>query len=246
MDFKEIMAREASFIEREIEGFFEREIENSLENKLTREVLHSLKKYTLNGGKRVRGTLVIMGYRAVGGEDLSRIRSASVGLELIQSMLLIHDDIIDRSPERRGRDSFHVKYSKIGSDKGVKGDPDRFGENIAIISGDLAEAFGEKALLESGFPSERVHRALRSQADMIRDTGFGQIMDIYSGELDKWTEEDSGPPPCSKEQYNKGFIILKCTSEYPCPECRTFDWSMVLYCVKTELKDYYKSQSAND
>ena len=190
MDFKETMAAEVSSIEKEIDLFFRREIENSLESELTRDILHSLKRYTLKGGKRVRGTLVVMGYRAVGGKDIPRIRAASVGLELIQSMLLIHDDIIDRSPERRGGDSFHVEYSKAGERRGLQGDPERFGENIAIISGDLAEAFGEKAVLKSGFPPDRIKRALEAQADMIRDTGFGQILDIYSGELDKWEEND--------------------------------------------------------
>lgn len=177
-------------IEREIGSFLDREIDLSLENDLTRGVLQSLKDYTLNGGKRVRGTLVLMGYRSVGGTDISRARLASVGLELIQSMLIIHDDIIDRSDERRGRDSFHIEYSKKGREMDILGDPDRFGENMAVISGDLAEAYGEKAILETGFPPERVHKALKAQADMIRDTGFGQILDIYSGQLEKWGEED--------------------------------------------------------
>jgi geranylgeranyl diphosphate synthase type I len=143
----------------------------------------------MRGGKRVRSLLVIMGYRGLGGRDTERARRASISWELIQTMLLIHDDIIDESPERRGAPSFHKEMEELHREMGYRGDSEKFGKNIAVIAGDLAESLGEKALVRSGFPPENVQNALEIQADMIRDTGLGQVLDLYSEALHEWSED---------------------------------------------------------
>ncbi|MGA1822198.1 MAG: polyprenyl synthetase family protein [Thermoplasmatota archaeon] len=184
------MSLEARIIERHISDFLDSEISATMTDPLTREVMEAIKEFTLRGGKRVRAILLIKGYQAVGGEDIERIRRASISMELIQTMLLIHDDIIDRSPERRGSPSFHEFFRGMFEDRGYDGDGARFGESMGIIAGDLAETLAEKSLIRSGFPESLVQNALLSQTDMIRDTGFGQIMDIYSGVLPDWGEEN--------------------------------------------------------
>lgn len=189
MDFKEVLSKERSGIEKEIESYMDMEISASLDDEYTRQILKSIKEFTLRGGKRVRSLLVTMGYRGLGGRDIERARRASISLELIQTMLLIHDDIIDESPERRGAPSFHKEMEDIHRELGYRGDPEKFGRNIAVIAGDLAESLGEKALVRSGFPPENLHKALEIQADMIRDTGLGQILDIYSEALQDWSED---------------------------------------------------------
>jgi len=60
---------------------------------------------------------------------------------------------------------------------------------MALIGGDLAEALAEKALLVSGFPPRNIVKALSLQADMVRDTGYGQVLDLCSVELPEWTED---------------------------------------------------------
>lgn len=185
-----MMAAEVDFIEKEISDYLDSEIRASLDDPLAMEVMDAIKEYTLRGGKRVRAVLLIKGYQAAGGKDVERIRRASISMELIQTMLLIHDDIIDRSPERRGRPSFHEIFRKIHGDRDFPGDGARFGESMAIIAGDLAETLAEKALVTSGFPDDLIRNALLSQTDMVRDTGFGQILDIYSEVLPEWGEEN--------------------------------------------------------
>jgi geranylgeranyl diphosphate synthase type I len=188
MDFKQAVRDEKLLIEKKIEYFMDEEIENCLEDPLTREMMESIKEYTLRDGKRIRAILLVKGYQAVGGKDLEGARKASVCLELIQSMLLIHDDIIDSSAERRGGPSLHVHYRDLHRKRKQNGPSDDFGTNMAIIGGDLAESLGEKALVTSTFPPERIIDALRYQTDMIRDTGFGQILDLYSEALPEWSE----------------------------------------------------------
>ncbi len=72
------------------------------------------------GGKRIRPVLVLLSAEAVGGRYEDALHAA-VAAELLHNFTLVHDDIMDRSPLRRGRPTMHVKYN----------------ENTAILSGDV-------------------------------------------------------------------------------------------------------------
>jgi octaprenyl-diphosphate synthase len=63
-----------------------------------------------SGGKRVRPAVTLLAFRACGGTDLADVIDVAVALELIHSASLLHDDIIDGSTSRRGRDSALRKY----------------------------------------------------------------------------------------------------------------------------------------
>ena len=54
------------------------------------------------GGKRLRPAFCYWGFRAAGGADGEPIVRAAAALELLHTMALIHDDLMDRSSERRG------------------------------------------------------------------------------------------------------------------------------------------------
>ncbi|MFI5396864.1 MAG: polyprenyl synthetase family protein [Candidatus Binatia bacterium] len=63
-----------------------------------------------SGGKRVRPAVTILIFRACGGQTLDDIVDVAAALELIHSASLLHDDIIDGSDIRRGKDSAFRKY----------------------------------------------------------------------------------------------------------------------------------------
>lgn len=63
-----------------------------------------------SGGKRVRPAVTLMIFRACGGQKLDDIVDVAAALELIHSATLLHDDIIDNSDTRRGKDSAFRKY----------------------------------------------------------------------------------------------------------------------------------------
>ncbi len=63
-----------------------------------------------SGGKRVRPAVTIMIFRACGGRGMDEIVDVATALELIHSATLLHDDIIDNSEIRRGKDSAFRKY----------------------------------------------------------------------------------------------------------------------------------------
>lgn len=73
--------------------------------------LYEMASYTIEaGGKRFRPLLTILVYGIVSDEPYSRILDLAAGYELIHTASLIHDDIIDRAPLRRGRETLNSKY----------------------------------------------------------------------------------------------------------------------------------------
>ena len=87
---------------------------------------------TLTAGKRVRGRALLLAARALGDPDPDA-GAAAAALELLHAASLVHDDLIDGSPLRRGRPSVQA----------AAGGP------AAILVGDLlvAEAFATAAPL---------------------------------------------------------------------------------------------------
>lgn len=63
-----------------------------------------------SGGKRVRPAVTLLIFRGCGGRALDDIVDIATALELIHSASLLHDDIIDGSAVRRGKDSAFRRY----------------------------------------------------------------------------------------------------------------------------------------
>lgn len=73
------------------------------------------------GGKRIRPTLCLLVYSLFRDEMHEGVADCAAALEIFHTFTLIHDDIMDRSPLRRGRDTVWKKWS----------------EDTAILSGDV-------------------------------------------------------------------------------------------------------------
>lgn len=68
----------------------------------------------------MRPVLVLVSTELFGG-DVYKALDAAIGIELFHNFTLMHDDIMDKAPLRRGKPTVHVKWS----------------ENVAILSGDV-------------------------------------------------------------------------------------------------------------
>ncbi|MEI7982215.1 MAG: polyprenyl synthetase family protein [Bacteroidota bacterium] len=76
--------------------------------------------YTLGqGGKRIRPVLVLLACDLFGGDPEKAVFPA-MGLEIFHNFTLLHDDIMDNAPLRRGQETVHKKWN----------------DNTAILSGD--------------------------------------------------------------------------------------------------------------
>jgi len=71
------------------------------------------------GGKRIRPVMLLMAVDMYGG-DLQLAMPAALGIEIFHNFSLVHDDIMDRAPLRRGKPTVHEKWNA----------------NTAILSGD--------------------------------------------------------------------------------------------------------------
>lgn len=72
------------------------------------------------GGKRMRPVLVLISTELFGG-DITKALDSAIGIELFHNFTLMHDDIMDKAPLRRGKPTVHIKWN----------------ESAAILSGDV-------------------------------------------------------------------------------------------------------------
>lgn len=89
-------------------------------------------RYILSlSGKRIRPLLVLMGAELFDDSTIKQALPASAAIEFFHNFSLIHDDIMDVAPLRRGEPTVHQKWN----------------DNVAILSGDalLIKAYQELA-----------------------------------------------------------------------------------------------------
>jgi len=167
-------------ISSELDGFLQaRQADLSFMQTEGRALLEALRDFTLGGGKRLRPIFVYWGFRAGGGEeDCPEIVRASLATELLHAFALIHDDIMDASDTRRGRPTAHRAFEAMAQEAGFRGDASAFGLGAGILLGDLAFAWADAALVESGFSPERLAGAFRVFNTMRTELMGGQYLDL--------------------------------------------------------------------
>ena len=67
-----------------------------------------------SGGKRLRPLLVLLAARALGYDDEQHVRSAAI-IEFIHTATLLHDDVVDSSARRRGKDTANTVFGNQAS-----------------------------------------------------------------------------------------------------------------------------------
>ena len=154
---------------------------------ICRDVAGLIRDFTMNGGKRIRPILVVLGHDLFAPPD-DRVYRAAISIELTQTYLLIHDDIMDQAETRRGKPSFHMAARKH-LDRLVS-DPARISENIAIVAGDLADSYAHQLLLGCGLPPRETMDANMELSRIIEMTGYGQLVDINSAYNDQFGQRD--------------------------------------------------------
>ncbi|TYB47933.1 polyprenyl synthetase family protein [Actinomadura chibensis] len=114
------------------------------------------------GGKRIRPAFCYWGWRAAGQPDADQMVRAAAALELVHAAAIVHDDIIDRSPLRRGRVTAHA----------------RLGDGLAIMVGDLLLAWAGELFHTSGLPRAFLARAVSAWTAMGRELIAGECLEI--------------------------------------------------------------------
>ena len=137
----------------------------------------------LQGGKRFRAALAYWAFRANGGAAAAPAAlQLGAALELFQASALFHDDLLDNSDTRRGAPTAHRAFQQRHLNANLAGDSAQFGENAAILLGDIALslAYAELNLaITTGGLSPGQGAALQHVfATMCQEVFIGQYLDI--------------------------------------------------------------------
>ena len=152
----------------------EEEIMSSLSKMRQKNLYGAMTHLFKGGGKRLRAILPRLVGEAVGKANEGHY-TLGASIEIIHNFTLIHDDIIDQDPIRRGLDAVHVEYD----------------DATAINAGDAMLAVGFEILAESkDVPDKLLGHLIRSIGEMVRKVAEGQQEDIEFEARDKVTEDE--------------------------------------------------------
>lgn len=159
-----------------------------VENAHEREAFDELEvqiRSIVKGGKRTRALLAYAGMLCAGEANEEQAITLGAALELFQASALVHDDIIDNSPLRRGKPSAHIAFAQLHAENSWLSDADDFGRGAAITTGDLllagaCELFSQT--LEHS-PSNTALKALSLFNTMMIEVAYGQFLDIREERL---------------------------------------------------------------
>ncbi len=127
-------------------------------------------RYMLSlGGKRLRPMLVLLGY-GLKKKDLETVIDPALGVEIFHNFTLMHDDIMDDAPLRRGKPTVHKKWNNT----------------TAILSGDTMMIKAYEQLLKG--PKESLISAIQKFNTCAIEVCEGQQLDMDFEELKRVTE----------------------------------------------------------
>ena len=161
----------------------------------------------LAGGKRIRPIMVMLAYEIAGGEDLDEIIPFAMSNEFIHTASLVHDDINDESPTRRGNDTIHSKY----------------GQAKAIIAGDwlFSQGFGLGGRYDKEVVDVMAHYCSRLASAEF--TQIDHILDLSTSPED-YLEIVSGKTAGPFAAGCKGAALIAKASQEACQ--KLFDFGM--------------------
>lgn len=119
------------------------------------------------GGKRMRPLLIFLSAKNH-GEVNSVAQYAAVGLELLHTASLIHDDVVDESSERRGQSSVNAEYNN----------------KVAVLVGDYILS---SALLRVSLTNNQ--RIVQLLAELGRTLAAGEILQLSNIQSRELSEE---------------------------------------------------------
>lgn len=159
MDFKNLKIA----IDERLEAILQDEL---LKNQKHQIIINNIQDFLRlsKGGKRIRGILVILGSELM-GKEYSEAIDLAVSVELMQTAILIHDDIIDHAEKRRGEPTINYKYATLGMEK-------------AICVGDYGFFLTYQIINKLNIPLDVKNHINSIMTNMMYNTVLGEILDV--------------------------------------------------------------------
>jgi len=119
------------------------------------------------GGKRLRPLLVVLANRACGGNGGAAVEAAAF-IEFIHTATLLHDDVVDGSSMRRGRDTAN----------------EVFGNQASVLVGDFV--YSRAFQMMAGLNSQRVMEIMADATNVIAE---GEVLQLMNANDPETTEQ---------------------------------------------------------
>ena len=134
--------------------------------------LYDASQYLLTlGGKRIRPLMCLMGNDLFDSIKSDAYNVASA-MELFHNFTLVHDDIMDKAPLRRGMQTVHIKY----------------GEPTALLAGDVMLVVAYEYL--NKVSNEYIHKVLSLFNTMAKHVCEGQQLDMEFEKIEDVSMDD--------------------------------------------------------
>ena len=114
----------------------------------------------VSGGKTIRGSLVLLTHDLLGGNVKNDALRVAAAYELIQTGLVVHDDIMDHDDMRRGHPAMHVQYKS---------------EAMAMCVGDICFFLAQELLSDTS--------VAKISAVIFQEVGLAQMEDVAGSTL---------------------------------------------------------------
>ena len=118
------------------------------------------------GGKRLRPALVLLAANAFGAQGSERHELAAV-IEFIHTATLLHDDVVDESSLRRGRETANAQ----------------FGNAASVLVGDFLYSRAFQMIVEAG--SLRIMKVLADATNVIAEGEVLQLLNVHDADTDE-------------------------------------------------------------
>ena len=117
-----------------------------------------------SGGKRLRPLIVLLAARALGYRGSQHVNAAAI-VEFIHTATLLHDDVVDSSDRRRGRDTANTV----------------FGNQASVLVGDFLYSRAFQMMVDIG--RMRVMQILADATNTIAAGEVMQLMNVHDPEV---------------------------------------------------------------
>lgn len=146
---------------------------NKKDNKLVLELIN--KFININqGGKYIRGCLIDLGYKVFKQDDY--VNSLSLAYETFQTSILVHDDIIDNSNLRRGKETISYSYKKEFEEFIKNNDTHN---SLALCIGDYGLFLANDIIIKKYKNDKNFPKLFEYYNNIVLNTIKGEIIDVY-------------------------------------------------------------------
>tara|TARA_B100000530_G_scaffold230385_1_gene148977 strand:+ start:101 stop:1066 length:966 start_codon:yes stop_codon:yes gene_type:complete len=217
LKYKKLISNELSELERNLSSSVSSEIELATE----------VSSYLVNsGGKRIRPAICILVAKAFGysGNDLIRLASS---IELLHTATLIHDDVVDESLMRRGKESIQNKWDNAHG----------------VLVGDFV--YSKAFQLMASFDNPNIIRALANATNRISE---GEVLQLSLKSKEKLTENqyfeiiDRKTAELFKVSSVTAGILASCNKDQ-LDSLSKFSTSLgIAFQIQDDILDYYGNE----